>query len=84
MDEEERFLVALQTQPLFHEALASAPSMDAAREIAKSHGFDVDESLIRAGLITHRSTGNPEEANLDAGDGGSDDDQGPTHTGGEW
>ena len=64
MTEEERFLVALQTRPLFHEALASAPSMDAAREIAKSHGFDVGESLIRASLLTHRSIGNPAVADL--------------------
>jgi len=84
MDEEERFLTALRTRPLFHEALASAPSMDDAREIARSHGFDVDESLIRASLLTHRPAEELDEADLEAIRGGSDDEAGAGQTGGEW
>jgi len=64
VDGEGHFLVAPQTRSLIHEARASAPSMEAAREIAKSHGFDVGESLIRASLLTHRSIGNPAVADL--------------------
>ena len=84
MDEEERFLTALRTRPLFHEALASAPSMDDAREIAKSHGFDVDESLIRASLLRQRPTEELDEDDLEAVRGGSDDEPGAGHAGGGW
>jgi hypothetical protein len=56
--DDERFLRHLRTSLLFHEALASAPSMKEAVETARDHGFDVDEALVRAALADQ---GEPQE-----------------------
>ena len=46
--EELRFYDRMATSPLFAEAVAGATSIESAIEIAANHGFDVDESAIRA------------------------------------
>ena len=48
--DDERFLHYMRSSLLFHESLASASSMKAAVDIARDHGFDVDEALVRATL----------------------------------
>ncbi|MDC3376728.1 Nif11-like leader peptide family natural product precursor [Candidatus Nanopelagicales bacterium] len=48
--DDERFLHYMRSSLLFHESLASASSMKEAVDIARDHGFDIDEALIRATL----------------------------------
>ena len=60
--DDERFLRHMRSSLLFHESLASAPSMQEAVDIARDHGFDVDEALVRAALADR---GEPQDLDED-------------------
>jgi|AntAceMinimDraft_6_1070360.scaffolds.fasta_scaffold00460_4 hypothetical protein len=61
--EELRFYDRMATSPLFAEAIGGAMSISSAIEIAANHGFDVDESTIRAAAGIRLTGSRPDNAN---------------------